>query len=478
MVDLSTGNITLPWLTWFQTTANSNGTNSPTTPNINLLWSKTNTGEAIYSSPIFVPNFSSASYSGPVFIYQSWDWYLYVVDAYTGNTIWRYAFGGPNYGRCQYLNTGTSQYIYGASHEGYIYCLDQNGTRLWAVPNLYYRENTGTAYYNGAGLFTDGSKNWATNSFCGNGDNANINVGGVVTTMDSCSGSNFTVASTGGLTAGNYGYIITPLYASDIYYQHAGESSLESGNPYLYISGFDNQIIKINAIYGSIVWKFATLQNCEPYPIIFTDATGRLVCAAVSVDANIYLLDAATGALLHTLKCGGGFDGFIRYGTIKGTNDVYVVAGCRDGRIYSVNTTTGTIDASSTVFTQPSGLGIDTGIVLVPNGDGTSDFIMADWPGDLVRLDYSMNIKWRVTLGFTVRSTPLLITVRGIKYVMVCDMSGDVLFYTLDGNLRSKYYIKGSIEGTPWIGDIGDKNLSACITSNDGTVNLIQIVGI
>lgn len=453
------------------------------------LWEKFNTGEPIYSTPIFVPDFVSTLYSGPVFIYQSWDWYLYVVKASDGATVWRYAFGGPNYGRAQYLKVGANAYIFGASHEGYIYCLDSNGNKLWHFANLYYREQSGTLTYNGSGNCTDATKNWATNSFLRSITDGTYNatititIGGTPTPhqIKSCSGTGIAIYSpSGSLVNGNtYSYTVTPKYSSDIYYQHAGTAVIESGVGYLYVTGFDNQVVKLS-MAGAAVWKYSTLENIEPFPLV-GDVDGDNVNEVVvsSVDGHMYIFNGTTGALEGSYTAAGGFDAFVKMGAIKGGTNQFIISGCRDGRVYSVNGTTKALDSKSTAFTALGGDDIDSGVALYDTGFGTYNIIMGNDPGFVVSLDYNLNVLWRLSTGLLINSTPEIFYVGTTQLIALFDMAGGVTLIQGDGTILSQFHVKGGIEGTPYISDVNNDGYpEMLITTIDGNVFLYSIRGI
>jgi hypothetical protein len=456
--------------------------------NVTKLWEKLNTGEPIYSTPIFVPDFTSTTYSGPVFIYQSWDWYLYVVKATDGATVWRYAFGAPNYGRAQYVKIGANQYIFGASHDGYIYCLNQEGVKLWHFANLYTREGTGTFVYNGAGNFTDATKSWATNSFIRSttvgtyNANITITIGSTPTpfVVKGCSGTSIDIYDPVGLTNGNtYSYVITPKYESDIYYQHAGTVSVEGGVGYLYTTCFDNQCVKLT-MTGTLVWKYSTLENIEPFPLVNDiDGDSVLECVVSSVDGILYILNGNTGALEGSISGGEGFDAYVNVGQIKGTATKFVISGCRDGRVYSINGTTKVLDSKSTSFSSVSGNDIDAGVALYNNGNGTYNTISVGDGGFIVCLDPNMNVLWRIATSLFYNSTPQIAYIQGQQIIVVCDMAGSVSFISGNGSILSQFHVKGGIEGTPYIGDVNsDGFMEILITTLDGYVYLYKISSI
>lgn len=454
-------------------------------PVFTKLWQKTNTGEPIYSTPIFVQDFTCSTYTGPVFIYQSWDWYLYVVKASDGSTVWRYPFGDANYGRPQYVNHGGTQRIFGASHDGHIYCLDENGNKLWHVANLYSREGSGSMVYQGGGVFTDSAKSWANRSFLRSESSGDQNARAVLDGLGTmpilaCNGSSITLDTSGfsPVIGSSYAYTIQPRYPSDVFYQHAGTAKVESGVVYLYVCGFDGQCIKINANTGAIQWKFSTLENIEPFPLVDQiDNSGVARVVVSSVDGNIYILNSSNGAVLSVISGREGFDAYVCIGELKSGNSTkFVVSGCRDGRVYSINGATKAVDSVSSEFPALAGNDIDAGCALLPLPGGGFDVVMASDPGWLACLDSGMNIKWRKMTGMLHNATPRVVPFDTGQMILSFDMGGGITAHDPGGVLLGQYFVKGGIEGTPYVGDIdGDGKLEMLVTTLDGNVYLLKI---
>jgi hypothetical protein len=452
---------------------------------VTQLWRKDNAGEQIYSTPIYVPGFSCTTFTGPVFIYQSWDWFIYVVKASDGATVWRYSTGDNCYGRAQYLELAGNQYIIGASHSGKVYCLDEEGALRWEFNNLYAREHTGTAVFNAPDSFTDVSKNWAENSFLNSlstgTNNATITPNAIPgMKIKTCDGDTLTVYSPdGGLVdTQSYTYTITPRFTSDYFYQHAGTVTIESGFiPYLYVTGFDQQCVKINILTGAKVWAFACFNDIEPFPLVQDiDGDANLECVFTSVDSTMYVLNATTGALEGSISGTEGFDSFINSQTIKGDGTVYVVSGNRDGRVYSMNGTTKALDNKSTQFDALGGNAIDAGVTFYNNGDGTYNTVFNSDPGFIVMLDPEMNVVWRIVTRLLLNCSPQVATINGEQTIVVCDMAGGITFISATGTMMSQIHVRGRIEGTPYIADIdGDGLTEMMVNTLDGKSYLFRL---
>ena len=107
-----------------------------------------------YTTPLYYPNFVSATYSGPAIIFQGWDWFIYAVNAITGAVLTGFpvAASGPCYGRCQAANIDTGGYagmtmVFASTHGGFnagytgqIIALHSDGTSAWAQENVYVVE--------------------------------------------------------------------------------------------------------------------------------------------------------------------------------------------------------------------------------------------------------------------------------------------------------------------------------------------------
>lgn len=450
----------------------------------NTVWEYVNqTGQAIYSTPI-ITTFSNGK---KVLIYQGWDWYLYVHDLATGELLWRYAFGGNNYGRPQAedVNGDGKIEIFGASHEGVIYCLDENGNRLWFIQNLYDREGNGTATFGTSNTLVDTSKSWATNSFIRSseisGENASIQItdgkgSGQTLEIKYASGNTITTFENWTTVPDSTSkYKIIPKKQSDIHYQHAGQLSKEYGVWYLYVTGFDGQCVKIDASTGDIVWKFSSLENIEPFPII-TDINndGILECIFASVDTNIYCLRATDGTKMWSTSTGEGNDSFLSYGDIDNDGVTEIIVNSRSNRCYILNGKTGTIEHKSTDV----GGDIDTQPILADiNGDGLNEIVFGCDSGYVYCLDNKANTLWRFNQGVTMNASVNVLDINhdGKQEILSPDMNGTISILDGNGVEIGQIHTKGSIEGTPIVGDLdGDGKIEMVITSIDGYVKMIR----
>jgi hypothetical protein len=457
--------------------------------NVAMVWEKSNAGEQIYSTPIYVPGFTSTLYSGPVFIYQSWDWFVYVVRADNGDTVWRANTTAECYGRAQYLELSGQQYIFGASHSGQVYCWDEEKNVRWVFNNLYDREASGTALFTAPNTFTDVTKDWAENSFINSSSNASgSNNGNFIPDaisgmrIESCNGDTITVFNPDGalVDATSYDYTIEQRFVSDSYYQHAGTVSVEGGVPYLYVTGFDQQCVKISVLTGTKVWAFSTFNDIEPFPLVQDiDGDGNLECVFSSVDSYMYVVDATTGAFEGSIKAIEGFDSFLQSGTIKGTSTVYVVSGNRDGRVYTMDGVTKTVDQKSTQFDALGGNAIDAGIALYDNGDSTYNSVMNSDPGFIIMLDPELNVVWRIVTRLLLNCTPQVAMINGQQIIVVCDMAGGITFISGLGTQLSQIHVRGRIEGTPYIADIdGDGVTEMMVNTLDGKSYLFKLTSV
>lgn len=448
-------------------------------PVLTKLWEVGNAGEPIYSSPIFLRDFIGDAYAGPVFIYQSQDWHLYVRRADTGALLWRKAFGGPAYGRAQAADVdGDGHYeLFGASTapEGRLYCLDRNGAARWTFDTVYDRLGAGTVGSATAWSLVDPTKAWGGNLFLRGRS-------GVVAPAE-CA----TVTITGGLGAGQTRrisgseangtlwildawttipnatstYRIDPPYPSDRAFMHAGTLSQEPGGWFLYVTGFDNTIHKLNAATGAVVWRYAFLENCEPYPVVLDiDGDGHLEVLFHAVDQRLYCLAAATGAVKWTHDYGAGADSFLQVADVDADGALEIVAGTRDGRVRVISHT-GQPKARSGQLWGQGYESINSRPVLIPRPDGRCDFAVGGDGGIVQRFTADCEGVWRLHGPTYINSSPLRADVNydGVAELIFCDMAGGIQIMSESGHLITTLLAKGGIEGVPICEDIDGDGL-------------------
>lgn len=459
-----------------------------------LLWSyQVPSKQQIFSTPIMFTNYGENTIA-----FQGWDWYLYVLRARDGALDWTHAFGAEAYGRPQAADVNGDGHpeIFGASHDGMIWCFDYNGGNIWQHSNLYAREGTGTVSTATTSTLTDASKNWAPNSFLrsegagygatitlteGTGSGQTREIVAVTSTTVTVSPVWTTIPDT------TTSYRINPLYASDIYFQHAGSLSQEAGTWYLYVTGFDNQCVKLNATTGNIIWKFSSLENCEPYPLIMdVNGDGALECVFVSTDGYAYCLNATTGAQIwkvmpEQISGTNQLDAFISIGDINNDGTLELLISCRSAKVFIINAKTGLIIGQSPTNSGDAYAGVDNKPCILDPVGGTSAFVYATHSGFIYCCDCTGELLWRTNIGITVNSSiqygDVLNT--GRKVLVVCDMGGCLtILDPLTGNILGTVGLRGGVEGTALISDVdNDGKTEVVVTTLDGWIMCYRLIG-
>lgn len=449
------------------------------------VWSyRTPGGEAVLSSTIYA-KFSTGE---DVVINMSYDWYLYVHSVKTGKLIWRYPFGGWGYGRPQAgdVNGDGKIEIFGASHDGVVYCLSEEGDVIWRHYNLYTREGSGTADSGSEWGIVDSSKDWVKDSFkhkveetygllkitggTGAGQSARIS---------SAEGSNIWTQTPFEIIPDNTStYEIEPAFKSSRYYQHAGTLNKEGGVWYLYVTGFDNQCVKLNAATGSIVWRYSTLENNEPYPVITDiDKDGKLECIFGSIDEHIHCLDAGTGVVKwKTFLDTGGIDCFGSYGDVDEDGRVEYITNSRGGRTFYLDGDTGKIKYKSTDWSVWSTSETNSRATVF-DYKGQKAVVFGGLAGWIYCLDGTGETIWRQWNGSIMRASAEVFDLNndGKLEIVVADMMGTAKILDIDGNELNQINLKGSIEGTPLVGDLdGDGNVEIILCSMDGYIKMFR----
>ncbi len=423
-------------------------------------------GTPVYSSPIFIADFpiASMSFRGPVLIFQGWDWWIYCMNALTGVVIWRKATGGRCYGRCQAADVdGDGEYeVFGASHDGQMWSLTSDGANRYQHKSLYLREGGSDAIPLAASAGSSYSVTLPGSDFVPDcfirsasdaSDNATITIvaGTGSGQTQRISGNSETVIYTDSAFSpvpdATSTVKIEPSHEADNIYQHAGTLNQEGGIWYLYVTGGDFQIVKLNADTGVIQWRYSSMEAIEPYPIVMdVDGDSALEVVIGSIDKNVHCLNASTGVLNWKTAVSDGIDCFLAAEDIDDDGVVEIGLTCRDNRVYILNGVTGAIKWKS----HDLGGDGDTRPLFV-NEDGVYFVYVVSDAGDVVKFDYAGNVKWVLSLNSTqMNSSPVLITnvsLDGKDRILASTMRGQVTLIKKDGTIDGALFDKGAVEG-------------------------------
>lgn len=464
------------------------------------VWSYSiSTGEQVYSSPIgpvtVYAGTGSITNQRPAVLFVSWDWYLYALDAETGALLWRRAAGSTCYGRPQAGDVNGDGYneIFFPSHDGTVWSVESDGVMRWRFYNAYDRVGTGTITDAGNYYMTDSSKAtaWAENAFMRSTTNFAINAKIRFTTganvpsgtMDPETGfypTDRAISANGAdgtlwidqpwavnPSPGDQ-YVILPRYSSDKTFMHAGTLQLESGTWYLYLTGFDNHICKINANTGALVWQVATLENIEPYPLL---KDGYVY--TVSIDQKLRKMNQSDGSLVWETNT-GQCDAFLNIYTMNSIEQLIVSS--RDNRVYTQRTSNGNrVNASTDVAGD-----IDSSACPVVHGGNVRIINGAD-DGSIWCFDQSMDTVWQYYASATgLNSSPIFHDVNGDgePEVLIGDMRGTLYCMNIGtGSPIGTLYHQGGIEGWPLYADIdGDGKAEIVVTTLEGHVKCYRFL--
>ncbi|MGG1916061.1 BppU family phage baseplate upper protein [Priestia megaterium] len=423
--------------------------------NHEILWKVQTAGkEAVYSTPIV----TTLSTGVKVVVYTSWDWFVYCRNAETGELLWRYATAAPCYGRCQAedVDGDGKVEIIAASHDGYVYCFDEQGNRKWTFANAYIRDGIGTVTSSTVTSITDTTKQWVTNEFIrgAQGINASVEI-----TSGTMQGQKFEIkeavgntitffASTGTTIPVGSTYKVNNRYESDPYYQHAGTLNKENNKWFLYVTGFDGQIAKLDASNGSLIWKYSTLESIEPFPyIIDINNDGVEEVLVNALDKHTYCLNSQTGEVIWKTQFEDSNDSFIEVHDIDGDGILEVLISSRDNRVHVLNGLDGTIKAS----TRDTGGDIDCRPLALGNtfycGSDSANIFAYDTEGEVV---------WGYKTTDSTNTSMVLGILNGSNLLIQGDQSGALHILTPEGKVVKVLYLRGGIEGTPFIENNND----------------------
>jgi outer membrane protein assembly factor BamB len=455
---------------------------------MSTLWDwNTPGGEPNYSTAVMVPKKGGG---GQWVVFQTWDWYLYVLDYANGAVRWRYPFAGPNYDRSEAgdINGDGEPEFIGASHDGTARCIDSTGALIWLWNNVYTREGTGTVTSATASSITDSTKNWVPNTFNyrgtpGQGAQLQITSGtgsGQSSEIIATTATTLTIAGTfSPIPNATSHYTIVPKYDSDPYYQHTGTLV----GTRLYLTGFDGQIVCLNATTGAMIWRYQTGESIEPFPLVMdVDSDGQLECCSGSIDGYFYCLNATTGALKWRTNCSGGntgaaggLDAFPVAADIDSDGTIEVLVSARCGNVFILNGRTGVIKHT----TQYLGGEVNTRPAIFADGR----FVVGNLTGNVWCFNTDGTLHWKYQLVAStngIRSSPAVTNFGSLggEVVVSCTMNGTIGAFNEAGTLIGLYQVPDSIEGTPLVGDLdGDGNVEMLISTLGGHETLLRLTG-
>lgn len=401
-------------------------------------------------------------------VFQAWNGTVHAVATATGALQWIYTFAGANnYGRCA-VASGYSGVI-ACSHDGTVRGLSAAGALQWTHYNLYRREGHfgtthGTLTGGGAFRIEDTSKSWVAGAF--QRGSAALNAI-VVITSGGAAGQESAISASDGSTAfwvdtefdpppqAGDSYYIRPRYESDIYYQHAGTLNQESGTWYVYVGGFDSQLVKLNASTGALVWQVSVPENIEPYPLVVTIAGATRILFAC-VDGKVYARNT-DGTEYWTANIGTALDAFLESADLTGGADPEILVNSRDNKLHVLNPTTGAELSAG----PDTGGDLDTKPLVLPTGKVA---VVGD-NGRLYLLTYAattMTTDWTYTgaLDRIVNASPVLLDCNndGTGEIVFIDMGQGVdakgWVVKTDGTSLGQFSPPGGVEGTPLAGDL------------------------
>lgn len=481
--------------------------NSVATPSSSILreatldpsvsWSfNTGVGEQVYSTPI-----STTVKGQTALIFQGYNGKFYALNATTGATLLEKTLDGPNYGRAQAadINNDGKIEFFSASHgddganRGNIRSFDEDGVDLWEHETVWERnEAVGTI----ESYTTDGAdsyildldQNWETGTFVNYGGPADSGTFQIMSGTGA--GQTLKVKASSGNRLDLQGQFTTPpdatstykifyQFDSDFYYQHAGTLIEEAGTWFLYVGGFDHQVVKLNAATGAIVWSKSTLEDIEPYPHVEDiDNDGQLEVIAVSVEPKVYVFNANTGALKWSYTMAGteGNDAFIRVADLDGDGNKEVLITSRDNTMY-VFTDDGalkwrTADAGGDIDSQPLALDIDN--------NGTLEVFFANDSGRVFAYSSTGTQLWISDIDTSTQINSSLraadLDQDGTVEIVTATMNGKLsILRPSDGQILHTEIFPDGIEGTPLIQDFdGNGFLNMAVPCLDGKMYMLD----
>jgi eukaryotic-like serine/threonine-protein kinase len=157
-----------------------------------------------------------------------------------------------------------------------------------------------------------------------------------------------------------------------------------AGNARVYVGSNDNSLYALNAVTGTLIWKYTVGYPIQSSPLV-VNGTVYVGC----VDSYLYAINAATG----TLKWGYRTDYPIEFQSpAVGGNAVFIsnYSGYPNGHVYAIDTTTGLLKWKSGIIPLPCSPLYAEGKIIVCSFGGTFAYNAE-----------TGNVLWNVASGIT-----------------------------------------------------------------------------
>ncbi|MFH8093133.1 MAG: PQQ-binding-like beta-propeller repeat protein, partial [Candidatus Aenigmatarchaeota archaeon] len=220
---------------------------------------------------------------------------------------------------------------------------------------------------------------------------------------------------------------------------------------YIFIPSYDKNMYAINGSDGSKIWNFSTNGLIYSSPAIF-DINGDGVPEVIfgSYDKNIYVLNSTNGEKIWNYSTG---DRVASSPSVVSTgNDVLIVVGSYDGKLYALNSTGDLIwqfYASDKIESSPA---IDD-----VNGDGMYEVAFGSYDNRTYLVNASNGqLIWSYATRNWITSSPVIANIAGDKKVIIASHDSTVYSFNKDGSINWTFTIPtgGRIQSSPSIVDV------------------------
>ncbi|MEM4724544.1 MAG: carboxypeptidase regulatory-like domain-containing protein, partial [Candidatus Hadarchaeum sp.] len=216
-----------------------------------------------------------------------------------------------------------------------------------------------------------------------------------------------------------------------------------------------------------VLWVFTPPEGIGENGIVSTpvisdlDGDGKTEVVVASTNKCLYILDGASGQMLHRFCTGGPLYASPAVADVDGDKIKEIVIGGTDGRVYlfkwtrkSKSMKSYSFDGRAPFYSSPAIGDVD--------GDGMLDIIVPSTDGNIYILNSQMECKRKVSIGSPVFSSPALAR-RGGKGLAIYVGADDGYLYLFDGvtgEQLDRFKTAGEIHTSPSVADIdGDGKL-------------------
>ncbi len=228
----------------------------------------------------------------------------------------------------------------------------------------------------------------------------------------------------------------------------------------------DANVYGVDAATGAAVWKMPSGAAAGEYasssPAVWVQSPSAARVFVGSTAGALVALDAATGAVAWSTQLAPAIFGSPVVHTVNATLTV-VAVGCDDGNVYALDAATGAV-----LWQFSTGDFVRGGASVYADAQGRAWLLVGSNDGNVYSLDVLTGaLVWSYLTNGDVYSTPVVHVVAGVPYVYVGSYDKNVYCLNMTGGLVWRYATNDYVIASPLVVPVGAAGASVLIGGED-----------